>query len=104
MDVAVLYLLPARAAPVEVHLADQEPVAAGIHRDDAPIVASAARALHAAREAHHGCRSRRRPTGIRTPEDIWARGVHHLWPPVAPAEARAVHVVRRINVIDTAIA
>src|SRR6478736_5612606 len=104
MDVAVLYLLPARAAPVEVHLADQEPVAAGIHRDNASIVARAACALHTTREAHDGARSRCRSVLVWSVEDIGPRGIHDLRPPVAPAKARAIHVVRRVDVIDAAVA
>jgi len=103
VDIAVFHLLPARAAPVEVHLADQEPVAAGIHCDNASIMARAACALHTARETHDGARSRRRSMLVWSIEDIGPRGIHDLRPPVAPAKARAIHVVRRVDVIDAAV-
>src|SRR5215831_10602563 len=67
VDVAVLHLLPARAAPVKVHLADQEPVAAWMRRDDAAIMAPAARALHTACEAHDGSWPRRGSMRIGAP-------------------------------------
>src|SRR5262249_47523596 len=70
VNVAVLHLLPARAAPREVHLADQEPVAARMYGDDAAKVAAAARALHTTREAHDGARTRRGSVGVGTPENV----------------------------------
>src|SRR5579884_108553 len=104
VDVAILHLLPAGTAPREVHLADEEPVAAGVHRDDAAIVAAAAGTLDAGREDDGRAGPRRGTARVVAPEQVGAARVHDLGPPVAPTESRPVDVIGRVDAIDAAVA
>src|SRR5579864_7649253 len=94
VNIAVVHPAEATAAPGEVHLGNQHPVASWGDGDDLGVMPIGARALHARRLIDHRTGHRDGATSVAgAVYQVRLAGMEHERPPVAVAEAGAPDVV-----------